>query len=107
MWLDNQNAPQPVPSIATRIDMFPVKIFAFSFADPELKLDQEGPVAHAGNLGVRNQPCEVKMGLDFKDFLNLCVQTSDNKDANTQELNKLFGGISHSTERFEFDVQGI
>jgi hypothetical protein len=106
-WIDNQNAPQPTPSIPTRMDIYPVKIFPFSFANPLLKLDAEGPVARAGNLGVRSTSCDVKLGLDFKDFLNLCVETTDDANANTTEKNKLFGGISHSTERFEFDVQGI
>jgi hypothetical protein len=107
LWIDNQHAAQPVPSIATRLDLSPAKIMPYAFASPLLKLDAEGPTAQAGKLGMSTTPCTLKMGLTYGDFVNQCVKVTGNDTDNTTEMNKLLGGLSHGTERFSFDVQGV
>lgn len=107
IWIDNQNAPQPTPSIPTRIDQSPAKVMPFAYANPLLKLDAEGPTGAAGKLGSAALPCVLKMGLDYGDFLRTCVQVTADPQADQVELNKLIGGISHNEERFSFDVEGV
>jgi hypothetical protein len=106
IWVDNQNAPQPTPSIITRIDLSPAKTLPFSLANPLLKLDAVGPVGLTGKLGKNTQDCQVQMGLTFKQFLADCVEVTGTT-ADTTEHNKLVGGLTHSSERFFFDVQGV
>ncbi len=106
-WVDNQNAPQPTPSVMTRIDMFLAKVLPFSQAAPLLKLDAEGPIGIAGKLGNATNACSVKLGLTYGDFLKDCVQVTGDTTKDTTELNKLLGGLSHNPERFQFDVQGV
>ena len=107
IFIDQRTAPQPIPSIPTRMDIFPAKILSYSFANPILKLDAVGPTANAGKLGSSATPCVLKMGLDYKDFLADCVEVTGDPSKDMTEVNKLLGGLSHSTERFSFDVQGI
>lgn len=107
MWVDNQNAPQPTPSIMTRFDQDLAKVMAFSFANPLMKLDKEGPIANAGSLQSGKPECTLKMGQLFGDFLANCVQTTGDAAKDKTELNKLLGGLSHGTERFRFDLTGV
>jgi hypothetical protein len=106
LWVDNIHDPI-AKDIATRIDLSPAKVLPFAYANPEMKLDAEGPVAAAGLLGHGTRPCLLKMGQSYADFLGTCVQVDGDPARDQVELNKLIGGITHSTERFEFDVQGI
>ena len=106
-WVANQNAAPPTPSIPNRIDGDLAKVLPFAFASPMLKLDREGPVATAGNLGTSSTPCAMKLGLAYSDFLATCVATSGDAQKDGVELNKLLGGMSHNTERFRFDVTGV
>src|SRR5262249_47176648 len=71
------------------------------------KLDAEGPVAHAGVLNKAKNPCDVKMGLKYGDFLADCVKTTGDMMSDTTEFNKLIGGIAHCTVRYFFDVVGF
>jgi hypothetical protein len=108
IWIENQNAPQPTPSIPNRIDQDLAKILAFSFSAPLLKLDAEGPIAHGGLLGpAAAGECTLRMGQSYGDFLRDCVQATGDANVDSEELNKLLGGLRHSTERFSFDVVGI
>src|SRR5579883_1272388 len=117
LWIDNQNAPQPTPSIPTRLDQNLAKVMAYAYTPPLLKMDSEGPVSNATCetnsaapgclLGKASNPCILKMGMTYSDFLSNCVQTTGDTTADQTELNKLLGGLSHDTERFFFDVQGI
>ena len=107
IWIDNQNAAQPTPSIPTRLDQDLAKNMAFSFANPFMKLDAEGPVAKAGELLPGAGSCDLKMGLTFDDFLKKCVKTTGDAKKDATELNKLLGGLSHGTERFGFDLTGV
>ena len=107
IWVDNQNAAQPVPSVPTRLDQDLTKNMAFSFAQPTMKMDAEGPIAEAGELKAGMGACTLKMGLTFSDFLAKCVQTTGDATKDKTELNKLLGGLSHGTERFRFDLSGI
>jgi hypothetical protein len=111
LWVDSKNAPQPTPSIITRIDQYLAKTLPFSLAHTMLKLDAEGPQGFAGLLGkhtdATTESCTLQMGLTYKTFLDLCVKVTNDTTANDTEKNKLLGGLSHSTERFSFDVQGV
>ncbi len=107
LWIDNQNAPQPTPSIPTRMDQNLAKLMPYAFANPQLKMDAEGPVAHAGTLGKAQAQCDLKLGLTYQDFLNTCVEVTGDMQKDKTEQNKLLGGLTHSTERFFFDVQGV
>ncbi len=105
IWVDNQNAAQPVPSIPTRFDQDLVKTMAYSFANAQLKMDAEGPLGIAGELKAGAGACTLKIGTTFSDFLGKCVQTTGDAGKDKIELNKLLGGLSHGTERFSFAFQ--
>lgn len=108
IWTVNQNAQQPNPSVMARIDVYLSKITPYALNAPNLKIDAEGPTASSGvPLGAQTQPCVLKFGLDYQDFINSCVQVTGNTTRDKSELNKLIGGITHNDERFHFDVQGI
>ncbi len=107
MWVDSIYAPQPVPSEFTRIDMFLSKTLPFSVGNPMLKLDAAGPLSLSGKLGKAPAPCTMQMGMNFGDFLKNCVEVTGDGAKDQVELNKLMGGLSHSTERFSFDIQGV
>ncbi len=106
LWVDNQNAAQPTPSIPTRFDQDLAKTMAYSFASPLLKLDAEGPIAFGGEI-LPGKECKLQIGTTFGDFLGKCVQTTGDAVKDKIELNKLLGGLSHGTERFSFDVTGV
>jgi hypothetical protein len=107
LWIPNRNAAQPAPSILNRIDQDLAKVMPYSFADPYLKLDAVGPVGLGGKLGTATAACTLTMGLAYGDFLQNCVQNSGDPAKDQTELNKLLGGLTHGTERFHFDVQGV
>ena len=107
LWIPNRNAAQPAPSILNRIDQDLAKVLPFSFADPYLKLDAQGPVGLGGKLGTAAASCTLGMGLTYGDFIQNCVQISGDAAKDKTELNKLLGGLTHGTERFRFDVQGV
>ena len=107
MWVQNQNAGQPTASIPYRLDGDLAKVTPFAFASPLLKIDAEGPTATSGVLGMAPSPCVLKFGLKYGDFLSTCVQVSGNTTTDTDELNKLIGGLRHSPERFSFNITGV
>ena len=107
IWVANQNAAPPTPSIPNRIDQDLAKVAPFAFAAPLLKFDAEGPTANAGNLGSSTTPCILKIGLKYGDFLSQCVQVSGDAAKDKVELNKVLGGLTHNTERFRFDITGV
>ena len=108
IWVANQNAAQPQPSIMNRIDVYLAKVTPFALASPYLKIDAEGPTANTGVLNHQtNMPCVLKMGMKYSDFLSSCVQVTGNATTDQNELNKLLGGLSHSTERFTFNISGV
>jgi hypothetical protein len=113
MWTLNRHAGITKISKPDWFDLYPTKILGFSVANPMLKLDAVGPVgvvgtlANPGKLGQATQPCVVSMDYKFSDFLSACVQVTGSAASDQTELNKLLGGITHSTERYFFDVSGI
>ena len=107
IWVANQNASPPTPSIPNRIDQDLAKVAPFAFAAPYLKLDAEGPIANAGKLGSATTPCVLKIGLKYSDFLSTCVQVSGDTAKDKIELNKVLGGLTHNNERFRFDITGV
>src|SRR5262249_27537137 len=59
------------------------------------------------NLGVQTAPCNLRLGMTYDEFTNLCVRVTSDGTANDTATNMLLGGITHSTERWSFDVQGV
>jgi hypothetical protein len=112
LWVPNANAPQPQPSILNRIDGYLSKVMPYAGAASFMKLDGEGPTgiptSNGGVLNTQaNQACTLKFGTTFGDFVNDCVKVHNDPTQDTAEYNKLLGGLTHNTERFSFDVQGI
>jgi hypothetical protein len=112
LWVLNANAPQPQASILFRIDGYLSKVLPYAGAGAFLKIDDVGPTAtppaNGGVLNAQlNQPCVLKFGLQYKDFIDQCVKVHNDPNLDTSEFNKLLGGLTHTTERFSFDVQGI
>ncbi len=108
LWVPNANAAQPQPSILNRIDGYLAKVTPFAGAAPFLKLDSEGPTASSGVINRQTgKPCTLKFGLDYSDFLSDCVEITGDATKDKAEYNKLIGGLTHDTERFSFDVQGV
>lgn len=108
LWIPSQSAPQPQPSIMAQIEMDLAKVTPFAAAAPNLKIDAVGPVANAGVLNPNGgAACSMQFGSTYSDFLNNCVKATGNPQLDTGEYNKLIGGITHSTERFFFDVTGV
>ena len=67
--------PQPGPSTPGYMYGFYVKLMPFSGSELFLKLDAEGPVATARDLGDREPKvtCQQKLGMKFGEFLDSCV----------------------------------
>jgi hypothetical protein len=107
LWVPSRSAAQPQPSILDRIDQYLAKITPFASAPPLMKLDAEGPTANAGKLGTSQNPCVLKIGVKFSDFVGTCVKVTGDTTKDTNEYNKLLGGLTHGTERFHFDITGI
>jgi hypothetical protein len=106
-WVDNVFAPQPAPSMATRLDLELVKVLAFSFANPFLKLDSQGPIADAGELQTGRGDCTLGLGMSFTDFIHRCVEVTGDATKDKTELNKLVDCAGHDSETFRFDVRGL
>jgi hypothetical protein len=108
LYIANQFAAQPTPSILGAIQMPLAKITPFAGAAIDLKIDGVGPTASAGVLNTAlGKPCLMEFGATFGDFLSECVQTTGNMTQDTGEYNKLIGGIQHDDERFFFNIQGV
>jgi hypothetical protein len=108
IWVANQNAAQPQPSIMYRIDVYLSKVTPFALASPYLKIDAQGPTAASGVLNHKlNAPCTLELGMKYGDFVDQCVQVSGNQSQDQSELNKLLGGIFHTTERYSFNIAGV
>jgi len=101
--------PQPVPSTPDYLYLFPVKVLPFSNAEMFLKLDAEGPIAIAKDLGDRTPKatCSMKLGMEYADFLHNCVTVLKDDPQNQQAKNKLLGNLQHTSENFIFDVVGV
>lgn len=111
LWVLNANAPQPQASVLFRIDGYLSKVMPYAGAGAFLKIDDIGPTAtppvNGGVLNPQAKPCVLKFGLQYGDFINDCVKVHNDPAQDTAEFNKLLGGLTHTTERFNFDVQGI
>jgi hypothetical protein len=108
LWVPNSNAAQPQPSILNRIDGYLAKVTPFAGAAPFLKIDSQGPTASSGIINkTLGKPCTLQFGLSYGDFLDQCVKITGDTGKDQAEYNKLLGGITHSTERYSFDVQGV
>lgn len=106
-WVASQSQPQPVPSIFNRIDQYLAKTLPYSFAAPMFKLDSVGPLGLGGLLGKATTACTMQMGQLFSDFKTNCVDVTGDMGQDMVSDNKLVGGLSHGTEDWTFDVQGV
>lgn len=101
-------AAQPVPSTVAVVDQYLAKNLPYSLANPRLALDSLGPEGIASGLGPTGAiTCDLHMGITYADLLKDCVQVTGDMTTDTQSLNKLLGGLTHGTERFHFDIQGV
>jgi hypothetical protein len=105
LWISAPHAPQPTPSKFNRIDFRLPRILPFSFGDPTLKIDGEGPVAVATVPG--KPDCNIKLGVTYGDFLSQCVNVTGSMVGDAVNIAKLTGNIAHDTERYLFDVSGV
>jgi hypothetical protein len=101
--------PQPIPSTPDYFYLFPVKVLPFSNATMFLKMDAEGPIATAKDLGDRTPKatCNMKLGIKYNDFLTNCVTVLTDASQNQSAKNKLLGNLTHTHENFIFDVVGV
>ncbi len=101
--------PQPIPSTPDYFYLFPVKVLPFSNAEMFLKLDAEGPIATAKDLGDRTPKatCNMRLGIKYGEFLNNCVTVLTDANQNQVAKNKLLGNLTHTNENFIFDVVGV
>jgi hypothetical protein len=113
-WIASLSAGQPTCSTFNRLDQYLTKTLPYSLGNPVLKLDTIGPTAIFGTpamatptLGTGPAPCSLTMGISFGDFLSDCVKVDTKAADNTTEYNKLLGGLTHDTETWTFDVQGV
>jgi hypothetical protein len=90
--------PQPAPSTPGYIYGFTLKQTAFSHADMMLKLDGEGPVATARDIGDRapRATCTMKIGMPFQQFMSDCVQVLRDPSANDFLAKKVLGNAQRS-----------
>ncbi len=89
--------------------MFVVKMLPFSNAAVHLKMDQEGPVATAVELGDKTpkSTCVMKLGTPYKDFVDQCINVLTDPALNQRAMNKWLGGHTHNDEAFIFNVVGV
>jgi len=119
LWTPSQFAPVE-QNIIDRVDMYLEKILPFSLSHPHLKLDSEGPVAGPSALdgegktiwpavlnAATGQPCKMRFGMTYDDFLANCVKVSEDPAAAKVAENKLLGGILHGREQFHFNITGL
>jgi hypothetical protein len=106
-WVASQSQPQPVPSIFNRIDMYLAKTMPFSLASPMFKLDKVGPQGLGGTLAKAPASCDMTLGMTFGDFQTNCVDVTKDPAQDKISDNKLLGGLTHGTEDWSFDVQGV
>ena len=107
IWVDNPDAPQPVPSTPSRVDMRLPRIEPYTYAVTNLKLDAEGPVAISAGTGPGGADCKLKLGTRWADFIGECIRTTGDTTKDDTFFNKLVGSIRHDSERYFFDVTGV
>lgn len=98
---------QPAASTPRYLYGFYVKLMPFSASTMFLKLDQEGPTATAVGLGDKQKTCTQKLGMDFKTFVEDCVDVNAKPEDNAETRAKLFGGMGHDKEAFDFSIEGV
>lgn len=69
---------------------FPEKMTPFSVANMTLKIDAEGPIAIAPQLGDKKVDCTVKLGMAYADFEHSCLDIMNDANANATLEDKVF-----------------
>jgi hypothetical protein len=109
LWTPNQNASEQA-NILDRVDIYLSKVLPFGLSYPLLKLDAQGPTATPRTPILNtaaNQPCVLRFGMTYSEFMNLCVKVTGDPAIDDVEENKLFGGFAHGREQYHFDVWGV
>jgi hypothetical protein len=108
-FVNSTIGPQLEASTFTLLDILASKTLGFTFASSTLKLDLagEGPVATTNNVYGTGANCVYKFGMNYGDFKANCVEPFADATKNATEERKLFGGISHDTETYGFDIVGV
>jgi hypothetical protein len=112
LYVPDGAAPQPAASTPGYLYGFMVKTMPFSQAETFVKLDGEGPVAIAKNLGDRSPmaSCTMKLDTTYQSFLQDCVQVVQSPEQNEFLKKKLLGGVAHTfgpkSGTWAFDVSG-
>jgi hypothetical protein len=109
MYVPTVLVPQPQPSTPGYMYGFYVKLMPFSASELFLKLDAEGPIATARDLGDREPKvtCTQKLGMHYGQFLDSCVDVLKEPAKNEYTKNKLLGGMNHTKEAFNFSIEGV
>jgi hypothetical protein len=100
-------APGAGPSTPDYFYMWPVKLLPFSTAEMFLKLDAEGPIAEAKQLGDKKVDCKLYMGQTYKQFVDNCVAVTSDPALNKKVEAKLLGNMRHTDENYVFSVEGV
>jgi hypothetical protein len=111
IWIGYPSVPlgQPGSGSPIRIDVNLGKVFAYSTANPLLKMDAIGPL---GPVPAPFSSCTLQIGQTYANYLPNCVQVFTSSDLmqmydNTEALAKLLGGITHDDETYEFNIAGV
>jgi hypothetical protein len=84
------------PSVPDYLYAFPVKVTPFSITDSFLKVDAEGPVATAADIGSRHARCVMKLGMTFSSFLADCVDVQSDPQSNATFDKMILGSATRT-----------
>jgi hypothetical protein len=110
LFVNNTLAPGLAASTMGLVDLGLLKLLPFSLATTTMKLDAVGPLVSLPGIGGTGNTadCEYQLGQTFGMFNANCVEVFGSDTAqNTIAENKLFGGIGHTNESYQFDINGI
>lgn len=101
---DPLNLPKEQSSKPTTIYNFYTKTEPYSKAPLNLKIDAEGPTAHAMLGSKKDKDCTIKLGQKWGDFISNCVKVADAPSDNDTNFNKLIGGRIHDLQTWIFST---
>src|SRR5262249_43661786 len=65
------------------------------------------PTATSTNLGDKQTTCKQVLGQKYADFLGNCVNIANDDAKNKKAMTMLLGGLAHTKEVFNLNVQGV
>ena len=95
-------------SIVSEVDVNLSKVMGFSFGSMLMKLDAagQGPTVTQNAVFGSTQNCVLQMGLPFKQFHDQCVAPFSDPMKVKVEESKLYGGMGHDDEQYNFNIYG-